>query len=155
MNVHEPSVVVGAHSGHIYATLAENAPEQLIIKPLPSVVKAQREQEKQGKEQVKGFAQGGTINFGQDPSEFIKGLREQLGGLGGARGGVGGFTTQLPSPRLLAGSPWEQISNDPVLQDYLAAGYSSMGIDPRSVQAAVQQYTPRGIINNSPRVSFA
>ena len=59
------------------------------------------------------------------------------------------------SLRMLAGAPANALEDDPVLADYTLAGYSALGIDPRTVQATIAKYTPKGIINNAPRVAWA
>ncbi len=55
MNIHEPAAVVGM-SGKVYATMAENDPEQLRVIPLPSVKKRNAEREKREKERQKSGA---------------------------------------------------------------------------------------------------
>jgi hypothetical protein len=84
-------------------------------------------------------------------------LSQYLQSLGGPGGGTGRTTTPLPSPRLLAGSPWSAILDDPVLQDYTDAGYSALGIDPRTIAATVKKFTPKSaqaVGQTSPRVNF-
>lgn len=70
MNIMEPSMVVGM-SGRVYATLAETDPEQLVVKPLPSVMERKKAEKDKGAgpsflEQTRGaqrFAKGGSINI--------------------------------------------------------------------------------------------
>jgi hypothetical protein len=166
MNIHEPSMVVGSQSGRIYATLSEKDPEQLIVKPLPSVVERKKQEKESGKKFMKatqGAARmqgGGTITGIPQPSDFIAELRKALSALGGAGGGVGGFQSALPDTRLLAGAPANALEADPVLMDYALAGYGQPAggaIDPRTVLADIQRFTPRSaqrVGQNMPRVSF-
>jgi len=56
---------------------------------------------------------------------------------------------------MLAGAPANALAEDPVARDYTLAGYSALGIDPRTAQATIAKYTPQGIVNNSPRTLWA
>lgn len=147
MNIHEPFLIVGAHSKHVYATGGEGGfPEQVKIVPTPSGKKAAMAMEKSGKmmdgmmQGAKPMATGGTVS--STPDDFMNELNKQLRRLGGPGGGVGPYSTPLPSLRLLAGAPANALANDPVLNDYTMAGYSALGIDPRTVQATIKQFTP-------------
>jgi len=159
MNIMEEAAVVGK-SGRIYATLAEgDVPEQLIVKPLPSV-KERMKKEKEGSKSfmqatqgAQRMADGGSATA--TPDDFMEQLRQYLGSLGGAGGGTGSFGTPLPSLRLLAGEPANRLSEDPVALDYALAGYSGIGIDPRTVAATIKKFTPTSAqYQNIPRVSF-
>lgn len=164
LNLHERAVVVG-ESGHVYATLGEKRPdgtmraEQLIIKPLKSEVEKDKKMAEGNKAVVEtqkqtmaSFAGGGTVSA--TPDDFMEQLRQYLGSLGGSGGGTGQVSTPLQSPRLLAGAPYERLLEDPDLLDYTRSGFSALGISPRNLEATIRKFTPSGIINNSPRVSF-
>ena len=159
MNIHEPAVIMGIHSKRVYATIAEGGyPEQVKISPTTSGKKAQQAQEKAAKamdgmmQGAKPMANGGTATA--TPDDFMAQLSQQLNRLGGAGGGTGQGGTSLPSLRFLAGAPASALANDPVLNDYTMAGYSALGIDPRTVEATIKQYTPTSTQNNFPRISF-
>ena len=167
LNIHERAIVLG-ESGQIYATLGERRPdgsmraEQLQVKPLKSEVEKDKKLQEADKAVVEtqkqtmaSFQQGGGITFGKSPDEFMEQLRQYLGGLGGPGGGTGAYKTPLPSLRLLAGAPANALAEDPVARDYTLAGYSALGIDPRTAQATIAKYTPQGIVNNSPRTLWA
>ena len=156
MNIMEEAAVVGK-SGRVYATLAEgDIPEQLIVKPLPSVKEAQKKAKEAHKSvqsmMPKPMAGGGTINA--TPDDFMEQLRQYLGSLGGSGGGTGATTTPLQSPRLLAGAPWQSLMEDPDAMDYALSGYSALGISPRNIAATIKKFTPNAPMNNIPRVSF-
>jgi hypothetical protein len=166
LNIHERAVVVG-ESGHIYATLGEKRPdgsiraEQLMVKPLKSEVEKDKQLAENGKKVIesqkqtmKGFAAGGMITAGQEPSQFINEIRKTLGGLGGAGGGTGAFRPALPDIRLLAGAPANALADDPDLLDYTKAAYSSMGISPNNLMATLKKFQTASPIGNTPRVSF-
>lgn len=173
LNIHEPAIVVGRDSGHIYATLAEPRPdgsrrgEQLIIKPLPSEVDKDKKMKEQGKkfvqsasETLKGFAGGGAINAIPDFSDLFRETRKTLSGLGGAHGGVGfqgGGTGVLPDLRFLAGAPFESLQDDPRLMKQTMAGYRTAeggAIDPDTFLSTIRKFTPKGIGYNQPKVDF-
>lgn len=159
MNIMEPAMVIG-QSGRVYATLAETDPEELIVKPLPSVVERKKKEKEEGKKFMQAtqgaqrMQSGGSASVIPDTTDFINQLRQALSGLGGSGGGTGQFATELPDLRLLAGAPAAQLAQDPDLMDYALAGYSRRGISPRSVAATLQRFTPEGIMNNFPRLSF-
>ena len=99
--------------------------------------------------------QGGTVNA--TPDDFMEQLRQYLGSLGGSGGGTGSFDSPLPSPRLLAGAPYEALLNDPDALDYTRAGFSALGISPRSLQASIEKYLPKSaqlVGQTMPRVNF-
>src|SRR3990167_6579115 len=100
----------------------------------------------------KPMAGGGTINA--TPDDYMEQLRQYLGSLGGSGGGTGAVSTPLPSPRLLAGAPWNELLQDPDAMGYTESGYSGIGISPRNLAATIKRFTPNAPINNIPRVSF-
>jgi hypothetical protein len=164
LNIMEPAMIIGK-SGRVYATMAETDPEQLIIKPLPSVM----ERKKKEKESAANFMKmtegatrmqhGGTVNSIPDASDFIAELRKNLMSLGGTGSGTGAFDTPLPDARLLAGEPARLLGEDPDALGYTQAGYSSFGTSPESLAAAIKKYTPNSARRYSesslPRVNFA
>lgn len=169
INIKHPAVVIDTVTGQIISTIAEPdpvtgeaQPEQLIVKPLPSVVKRRKENERAAKAAgmqvrptgagVPQMQDGGTITA--TPDDFMAQLRAYLGRLGGTGGGAGAFSSPLPSPRLLAGEVWNRLSDDPVAMDYALAGYSALGIDPRTIEATVRKFTPTSPMNNMPRVNW-
>ncbi len=166
MNIMEPAMIVG-QSGRVYATMSEKDPEQLIVKPLPSV----RERQKKEKDQSKNFMkategitrmqEGGTINTIPDFSDLFRETRKALQPLGGAYGGIGfqgGGTGVLPDLRFLAGAPFEALQDDPRLLKQVMAGYRTAeggAIDPETFLSTIKKFTPKGISYNTPRVAFA
>lgn len=163
MNITQPAMVIGM-DGRVYATLAESDPEQLIVKPLPSV----KERKKKEKDAQKNFMQatqgaqrmqgGGTINAIPSVADFMEELRKSLSSLGGTGGGVGGYSSALPSPRLLVGEPARLLSEDPDLAAMTEAGFSSLGISPDSLNAILKKYRPadtRTVASTIPKVAFA
>lgn len=151
MNVPEPARIVG-QSGHVYATLAEHAPEQVIVKPLPSAQKAQKDNEAFMKQTAgaKRYDAGGAITFGTDPSQFMDQLRQQFGmrGINTASGSA------LPDPRLLAGTAGTDLLADPLMKSYAQAGYSALGIDPNELDYTINRFSPAGIRPELPKVTF-
>lgn len=151
INLFEPAMVVGMDSGRVYATVAEPRPdgtrrgEQLVVKPLKSEVEKDKQQKGQVTQSfgVSKMAQGGQVNALSTPDDFMEQLRQYLGGLGGSGGGVGSYESPLPGLRMLAGDPWSSLEDDPVAMDYALAGYSALGIDPRTVAATVRKFTPQ------------
>lgn len=154
INLNERAIVV-TESGKVLATLGERRPdgtvraEQLQVKPLKSEVEkdkkladADKAKVESQKKTLAAFADGGTITAGQSPDDFMAQLSQYLGGLGGSGGGTGGYKTPLPSLRLLAGEPANSLEDDPVALDYTLAGYSALGIDPRTVAAQIKKFTP-------------
>ena len=152
LNIHERAVIVG-ESGHVYGTLGEKRPdgtirsEQLIIKPLKSETEKDKRLAEAGKaitetqkQTMASFAGGGSAT--STPEDFMQQLSLSLSRQGGAYGGTGSYSTPLPSLRLLAGAPANALEDDPVLQDWTLAGYSALGIDPRTVGATIRKFTP-------------
>lgn len=151
LNLFEPAMVVGMDSGKVYATVAEPRPdgtrrgEQLIVKPLKSEAEKDKKLAEGEKAVTQSFgvpkmAGGGNVNA--TPDDLMQQLSQYLGSFGGAGGGTGPYKTPLPSLRLLAGAPWNQLEDDPVAMDYALAGYSAQGIDPRTVQATLKKFSP-------------
>lgn len=134
MNIHEGFKVVG-ESGHIYAVGSETAPMQLMIKPLPSVQKMMKEQEKRQKDKMKGMAAGGDINA----SDFMEELRKRLRGIDPQAVTTG--DQQLPDPRLLAPA-YGRLVQDPDLWDYILAGYSKLGVSDKSLAYTLGSMQP-------------
>ena len=95
MNIHEPAMVMGM-SGKIYATMAENDPEQLRVIPLPSVKKARAAQEKMQKERMKN-GQGGGDMLKQARQEFLEATQ------GAQRMAMGGTVTSNPYGKEIRG----------------------------------------------------
>ena len=75
------------------------------------------------------------------PNDFMSLIRNQLAGLGAATPQGQG----LPDPRMLADGALSRFETDPVLQAYIEAAYSRMGIDPRTLLATARQYRPTGL----------
>ena len=152
MNIMEPAQVVGVHSGRVYATLAEHDPEQLIVKPLPSVLKKKKEQEKAQQDGMKRMAEGGTATVGGDSqSGFIEALRTQLRNL------IPGLQMPsnnqgLPDTRFLA-PIYGRLQNDSDLYDLVKSGYSRLGIPDKTLDYTLKSYQPQGI-PGSPSVSY-
>lgn len=75
------------------------------------------------------------------PTDFMGNIRMQLARLG--------VTTPdgqtLPDPRMLANGALSRFETDPILQAYIEAAYSRLGIDPRTLLATAQQYRPTGL----------
>ncbi|MDE2256039.1 MAG: hypothetical protein KGL42_17480, partial [Betaproteobacteria bacterium] len=157
MNIHEPAVLIGLHSGRHYATVAENGyPEQIKITPTPSGKKAAKEAEESGKKlkdvMGKAFGQGGSINADPSLDDMNAQYSQMLSRLGGSGGGT---NTPFGGARFLVGAPANAIAADPFLKGVTDAGYSMRGIDPDELWAQVKQFTPGGPQNNAPRVSWA
>lgn len=157
MNIHELSYVVGAKSGHVYATLGEHGyPEQLKITPTKEgkeyaqMLDKQKKMAAQGgdgdQQMAKQFAAGGTVTIGAD---FIAGLRKSLQGYDKQAQAVGGQA--LPDPRLLAAGVYNQTQHDPNLKGYIESAYSSQGISPEQLWSTVDQFRPQGLSNTSVR----
>ena len=158
MNIHEPAVLIGMHSGHHYATVAENGyPEQIKIIPTPAGKKAAMEAEKVGKTAKdamgKAFGTGGSVYVTPSTDALNEQLSQFLNRLGGPGGGTG--ASGMPDPRMLAGAPWSALQGDRRNMAFAQAGYSAQGIDPMKLEDTVKQFTPQGITNNIPRVSWA
>ena len=168
LNIHERALIVG-ESGQVYATLGEKRPdgtirsENLQIKPLKSEVEKDKKLQEENKAVVESqkktlasFQLGGTVNA--TPDDFMEQLRQYLGSLGGSGGGTGAFATPLPSPRLLAGAPYETLLDDPDALAYAQSGYSALGISPENLAATIRRFTPKSaqlVGQTMPRVNFA
>lgn len=165
MNIMEPASMIGK-SGRIYFTVAESDPEQVIVKPLPSV----KERKKKEKESAKNFQkmtegavrmqEGGAANVIPDFSDLFRETRTLLQGLGGAGGGIGpqGGTGVLPDLRFLAGAPYEELASDPHLLAQVMAGYRTAeggAINPQTFLSTIKKFTPTAPSFNSPKISFA
>ena len=150
LNIHERAIIVG-ESGQIYGTLGEKRPdgsiraEQLQIKPLKSEVEkdkkladAKKAQVETQQQTLKAFAHGGTATA--TPDDFMQQLSDLLSTYGGAGGGT---ATPLGGTRHLAGAPANALLADPVLKDYTEAAYSAKGIDPRTLWADIEKFSPQ------------
>jgi hypothetical protein len=137
--------------------------ESLQIKPLKSEVAKDKKLEEGNKAVVESqkktlaaFDQGGSVTA--SPDDLMQQLSQYLNSLGGSGGGTGASGGSIPSLRLLAGSPWDSLEQDPAAMDYALAGYSAMGIDPRTVASTVAKFTPNSaqrVGQTAPRVNFA
>lgn len=157
MNIHEPAVLIGLHSGRHYATVAENGyPEQIKIIPTPSGKKAAMEAEKAGKAQKdvmgKAFGTGGTI--AATPDDLQQQYTQMLQRLSGEHGG-GGSSDPFGGTRQLAGAISNEALINPRVRNGLESTYSAMGISPEQLWSDIKRFTPTSPRNNVPQVSFA
>lgn len=155
LNIAEPAMVVGIHSGRVYTTLAEKDPEQLIVKPLQSTMERMKQQKQSAQKSQNGIPMmegGGTASVIPNVDDFMTQLRTNLSRLGGQGGGVGAGNDPLNNLRLLAGAPESMM--DPDLRQYLYAAESARGISPDTVDFTLKRYSPQAIQNNLPRISF-
>jgi hypothetical protein len=153
---------MGMDSGKVYATLAEPRPdgtrrgEQLIIKPLKSEVEKDKKLADGEKAVTQSFGvpkmqQGGSI-LSATPDELFEEFRKYMTNL--TRGG-GGTPTPFAGARHLAGAPASELLQNPFARGITEGTYSMLGIPEEQLWADIRRFTPSGIINNAPRVSWA